>query len=49
MDAKEFQDKLVAWVFEHTKQAYTKDFWVNTFNLTNDDLVKFGIIYDLES
>ena len=47
MNNKEFTQKLISWVFSHSKEAYTKTFWVEHFNLTNDDLVKFEIMNDL--
>ena len=41
--------ELITWIFEHTKQAYNKNFWLNTIGLTYAEIVELGIIEDIES
>lgn len=41
--------ELITWIFEHTKQAYNKNFWLNTIGLTDAEIVELGIIEDIES
>ncbi len=43
-----FLQKMITWIFEHSKEAYHKEFWIKNFNLTNEDLVKYEISDDLE-
>lgn len=40
-------EKLITWIFEHNDRAYEKSFWVDTFDLTDEQLIKYGIMKDL--
>jgi len=50
LESKEdtFLQKLITWVFEHTQEAYSKKFWIETFKLTEQELKDYGISDDLE-